>query len=437
MTQVLVVDDTPDMAELIRLACVEQGHAVEIAHNGPDALDLVAKEAFQVILLDVMMPRMSGIEVLRELKRNAASNSIPVILVTAKGDDRDVVSGLNEGAHDYITKPFRREVLVARVASAIRIKTDHDQLVELTKQLQKEISERERMQDELTHARKLEAIGQLAAGIAHEINTPTQYVGDNTRFLEEVFVDLKGLFTTFEKLLDAAKDHQISKELLETTEAAVDQSDLRYLFEETPKAIRQSLEGIEHIAGVVRSMKEFSHPGGLEKQAVDLNQNIQNALTISRNEWRYTADVVTDLDPDLPLVNCFPGDLNQVILNLIVNAAHAIAKKADNTDSVDKGRITVRTRWKSDWAEIHIADTGSGIPQEIQDRVFDPFFTTKEVGCGTGQGLAIAHSVIVKKHEGTISFQTEVGKGTTFIIRLPISGSVESKEVDKSQTTAF
>ena len=437
MTRILVVDDTPDMAELLRYACEEKGHCVQVARNGPEALALVADKAPDVILLDIMMPRMSGIDVLHELKQHAAWRAIPVILVTAKSDDKDVITGLNGGAHDYVTKPFRREILLARVASAVRIKEDHDRLEELNEKLKGEIVERERVQGELMHARKLEAVGQLAAGIAHEINTPTQYVGDNTRFLEEAFADLERLFSRFHKLLDAAKRHDVTDELLATVEDFIEQVDADYLFDEVPKAIRQSLDGIKQIAGVVRSMKEFSHPGGLEKRNVDLNRAIQNTLTISRSEWKYVADVVADLAPDLPPVDGFPGDLNQLVLNLIVNAAHAIRSKIESNGSAGKGTITVRTRRNAEFAEIELTDTGCGIPEEIRDRVFDPFFTTKEVGAGTGQGLAIAQTVVVKKHGGTISFQTEVGRGTTFIVRLPISDSVKSEDAGECRVAAF
>ena len=193
---------------------------------------------------------------------------------------------------------------------------------------------------------------------------------------------------------------------------------MEYLIEEIPKAIAQSLEGVGRVANIVRSMKEFSHPGTDEMQPVDLNKALECTLTVCRNEWKYVADVVTDLDPHLPPVHCMPGACNQVFLNLIINAAHAIADKQGN-DSTKKGTITVSTRTDGDWVEVRVADTGTGIAEEHRTKVFDPFFTTKKVGRGTGQGLAIAHSVLVDKHGGTLSFDTEVGRGTTFIVRLP------------------
>jgi signal transduction histidine kinase len=199
----------------------------------------------------------------------------------------------------------------------------------------------------------------------------------------------------------------------------MEQLDVEYLMEEVPKAIQQSLDGIERVAGIVQAMKEFSHPGTEEKTAIDLNRAIQSTITVARNEWKYVAEVVTEFDSCLPMARCLPGEFNQVILNLIINAAQAIAETAQEGDAA-RGTITISTRRDGEWAEIRIGDTGTGIPEAIRSRVFDPFFTTKEVGKGTGQGLAIAHSIVVDKHQGTITFDTETGKGTTFIIRLPL-----------------
>lgn len=286
--------------------------------------------------------------------------------------------------------------------------------------------ERKQIEHELDQAHRLEAVGQLAAGIAHEINTPTQFVGDNTRFLKNAFGDINALFDKFNQLLQAAKNGCLTAEVLADAESSMREADLTYLNEEIPKAIDQSLEGVGRVATIVRAMKEFSHPGSEQKQNVDLAHAIENAVTISRNEWKYVAKVVTDFDPHLPLVACLPGDLNQVILNLIVNAAQAIAEKV-GASAGQEGTITIRTRKDGDWAELRVEDTGAGISDEIRHRIFDPFFTTKEPGKGSGQGLSIAHNIIKKKHGGTIEFQSQIGRGTTFIIRLPIEEKLESK----------
>ncbi|HYW78319.1 MAG TPA: ATP-binding protein, partial [Thermoguttaceae bacterium] len=395
-----------------------------LAYGGQAALDLAASERPDVILLDVMMPEIDGLDVLRRLKADPEMSVSPVILVTAKDLDEDVICGLDAGAFDYISKPFRSPVLAARLRAAVRAKKHHDAMAEVNQALQEEILERKRMELELSQAQKLESIGQLAAGIAHEINTPAQYIGDNTRFLQEAFQEIDHVMEAFHRLLEAARNDTVSDEMVRQLEDLLAAADFDYLTAETPKAIQQSLEGVERVATIVRAMKEFSHPGGEQKERIQLDRAIENTLTISRNEWKYVADVATDFDPSMPAVPCFPSDLNQVILNLVVNAAQAIDEAASQ-GKTGRGTITVSTRLDGDWAEIRVADTGTGIPEELRTKVFDHFFTTKEVGKGTGQGLTIVYRIVVEKHDGTIRFQTEVGKGTTFIIRLPLVAKAE------------
>ncbi len=287
-----------------------------------------------------------------------------------------------------------------------------------------DITDRRVLETQLRQAQKLESIGQLAAGIAHEINTPTQYVSDNIHFLKDAFRDTVGVLGKYGQLLAAARAGTVTAELLDQVEEVIRAADLEFLLEEIPKAVDQSLEGTERVSKIVRSMKEFAYPGGKEKTSADLNKAIESTVTVARNEWKYVAEMITDFDPNLPAVPCLLGDLNQVILNLIVNASHAIGEKL-RKGSDQKGTITVSTRQEEDWAVISVRDTGAGIPEHVRPKIFDPFFTTKEVGKGTGQGLAISHSV-VEKHGGTIGFETEVGEGTTFVIRLPLYETVRS-----------
>ena len=272
---------------------------------------------------------------------------------------------------------------------------------------------------ELRQAQKLEAIGQLAAGIAHEINTPIQYVGDNVRFLGDACTDLTAVLEQAEALRRAAQAGEPVAEPVRALAAVQAEVDLPFLLAEIPATVEQTLEGVERVATIVRAMREFSHPGSEEKTLADINRALESTITVSRNEWKYVAEVATCLSEDLPLLNCLPGELNQVFLNILVNAAHAIADRTDHGRS-GKGVITVSTRADDRWLEVRIADTGGGIPAAVQERVFDPFFTTKGVGKGTGQGLAIARSVVVDKHRGNLRFQTEPGQGTTFIIELPL-----------------
>jgi PAS domain S-box-containing protein len=287
--------------------------------------------------------------------------------------------------------------------------------------------QRQQMQIQLQQGQKLEAIGQLAAGIAHEINTPTQYVGDNVHFMQDAYGDLMKVLEQYARLLQESHNGNVSPSLVTEIETAVVEADFAYLAEEIPKAITQSLDGLNRISTIVCAMKEFSHPDSGEKQAIDLNHAIKNTLTVCRNEWKYVAEIAMDLDGSLPLVSCLPGVFNQVILNLIVNAAHAITEATNNGEK-GKGTIGVITRLNGDWAKIMISDTGTGIPEKNRSKIFTPFFTTKGIGKGTGQGLALCHSAIVGKHGGTLEFETEAGKGTTFIIGLPLSSSLSTPD---------
>jgi PAS domain S-box-containing protein len=284
----------------------------------------------------------------------------------------------------------------------------------------KEMEEaRMRMEVQLRQAQKLEAVGQLAAGIAHEINTPMQYIGDNIRFLEESFGSLSQALQSHTSLLAAAKTNTLTPEVVATTEEAVAAADTTFLFEEIPSAVKQSLEGVDRVTKIVRAMKEFSHPGAHEKAPADLNRAIESTVTVTRNEWKYVAELKLELDPELPSVPCLIGEFNQCIVNLVVNASHAISDVIKGKSGA-KGTITICTRRDGDFAEVRVSDTGSGIPKAIRPRIFEPFFTTKGLGKGTGQGLAIIYASIVRRHGGTVSFETEVGKGTTFIVRLPL-----------------
>lgn len=279
--------------------------------------------------------------------------------------------------------------------------------------------ERKKIEVQMRNLQKMESIGHLAAGIAHEINTPTQYVGDNTRFFRDSFESIRDVLRSYHELLDAAEHNAITPELLNSVEKTIEEADLEYRMEQIPQAIHETLEGVERVAKIVRSMKEFSHPGGKEKAAANLNSAIESTVSVARSEWKYVADVTLELQPDLPPVLCFVGEFNQVILNLIINGAHAIGDVVKDTGA--KGSITVSTRRDGDYVEVRVTDTGAGIPEAIRPHVFEPFFTTKEVGRGTGQGLSVAYNSIVQQHGGSIHFVSEVGRGTMFVVRLPIN----------------
>ena len=285
--------------------------------------------------------------------------------------------------------------------------------------------ERAKLEQELSQAQKLESLGTLASGIAHEINTPVQYVSDNSHFLKESFADLMAVLEAQNALVDAAEAAGLLGEEIAKLRACQEQADMDFLKEEVPNSIEQTLDGVARISKIVTAIKEFAHPGAAEKALVDVNKAIETTLTVARNEWKYIAEVETVFDEDLPQVPCLPGEFNQVILNMVINAAHAIESKSKDGEL---GKITLKTRKAGKTAEIRISDTGCGISEAHKKQIFDPFFTTKGVGKGTGQGLSVSYDVIVNKHGGALSFETEEGQGTTFIIRLPINATNQNSE---------
>jgi signal transduction histidine kinase len=285
-----------------------------------------------------------------------------------------------------------------------------------------DVSELQRLGRELAAAQKLESVGRLAAGVAHEINTPVQFVTDNVVFVRASIADIVAVINKYRDVTHVWRSGGDVAAAAQLAEAADKAADLDFMLENAPLALDSSLEGLGRIATIVRSMKEFAHPDQEHKTLADLNQAIRSTLVIANNEFKYIAELSTEFG-ELPLVPCYLGAINQVVLNLLVNASHAISDVVKDSGSL--GKLTVRTRLDGDVVEISISDSGTGIPEAARDKIFDPFFTTKEVGKGTGQGLAIAHSVIVKKHGGTLRFETELGKGTTFFVCLPVAASAQ------------
>jgi signal transduction histidine kinase len=402
-TVILIIDDDPHMRKVLADILKVKGYETHAAKDGAEAFSLLQANVIDLALIDLGLPDISGLEVLSRIKSDHPSTA--AIILTGNATLESALEATNRGAFSYLQKPYEVEQLMLQIKRAIE-KQQADQ-------------EQEKLNIQLLQSQKLESVGRLAAGIAHEINTPIQFISTNISFINEAFKDLSQLIATLLELLEAIKEGVVTEEQIKASDESVAHLDWDYLKEEIPRAIDQSNVGLQRVASLVQAMKEFSHPGSKQKVYADLNRIIETTITISRNEWKYVATVETDLDPDLQPVPCLVDEMGQVFLNLLVNAAHAIENQLGNNPEGKKGRITISTRQHDQYVEIRITDTGCGIPTHIHNKVFDPFFTTKDVGKGTGQGLTIAHDVIVGKHNGTIVFETEPGSGTTFIICLP------------------
>lgn len=282
-----------------------------------------------------------------------------------------------------------------------------------------DITDRKNLERQLNHAQKMESIGSLAAGIAHEINTPMQYIGDNLGFIKDSMEAYTSLLTEFNKFTTLCKEQQTFNKEIKSIEDLKEELDLDFLLEETPLALEQALDGVARVTKIVKAMKKFSHPGEEDMTLFDINDIIRNTTIVAKNEWKYFCELEEDLEEDLPLVYCNGNDISQVILNMVVNASHAIEDVVK--ESGEKGNITIRTKSFEKHIHIYIADTGSGIDPDNYENIFNPFFTTKEVGKGTGQGLSMAYSIVTEKHKGKLSFTSELGKGTEFTIELPLT----------------
>jgi two-component system, NtrC family, sensor kinase len=465
--RVLIIDDTPSIHEDIRgilggsnqehdaLGALgaalfdqspptpaEQAFEITSAYQGAQGVALVRdalreQRPFALAFVDVRMPPgWDGIETIGRLWKE--DPDLQVVICTAFSDHSwsDIKHRLapTDGLL-ILRKPFDG-VEIRQLAHTLAVKwalrRDHQHrlqdleamvaqrtqdLLQTNEELRKRNEERASMEVELRLAHKLEAVGQLASGIAHELNTPIQFLADSVQFLQTSWDDASGLIQGQRAVIArlAATLPELQEELSQLDEAA----DFQYLQQEMPRAFERTFDGTRRVTTIVRALKEFAHPDRRDKSPADLNRALENTLTVAHNEYKCLAAVQTQWGA-LPPVMCHVGELNQVFLNLIVNAAHAIGDVVGTSGQM--GRITVATRQDGDSVVITIADTGAGIPLNIRSRIYDPFFTTKEVGKGTGQGLAIARSIVVDRHQGAITFESEIGQGTVFTLRLPIYG---------------
>jgi signal transduction histidine kinase len=292
--------------------------------------------------------------------------------------------------------------------------------------LVRDLSRRKKLEARLNQAQKLESIGLLAAGVAHEINTPIQFIGDNIQFMQGAFQDLLLLLVKYQDLTDSLARGDAISEVLHDIDRHCEITDLPFLQLELPEAIGQSLAGIERVATIVRALKDFSRPASEVRSSLDLNTAILSLLAITKNQYSAIANIELALDPTVESISCLAGLIEQSLMNVLCNSIEAIELERKQ----EKGTIQISTQRLADSVEIRISDDGPGIPADILDRIFDPFFTTKEIGKGTGQGLAFVYDAIVDKHQGTIQAQPSAAGGTTFVICLPLATPINSSRLE-------
>jgi two-component system NtrC family sensor kinase len=427
--RVLVVDDDPILCTQIKHLASKFVSEIRVAADGLEGLEIWRQWRPDVIVTDIFMPRMDGLAMSTAIK--AEDPDAQIIVITSDQDSHNLRRALAIGVERYIIKPVDMHLLADAIGKCVRDQQQLDELrltrqvAKLTEALQVQLLDKQRAEEalqqektehlvlikrledahnQLLQSEKMASIGQLAAGVAHEINNPIGYVNSNLGALQQYVEKLLKLISVY-----AQHEAELASGSRSEIDALTGEIDLAFLQKDVSDLLTESLQGLQRVKRIVQDLKDFSHVGDSEMQWANLEEGLESTLNVVWNELKYKAEVIKDYGK-LPEVECIPSQINQVFMNLLVNAAQSIK---------EHGKITLRTRETGEFACIEIIDTGSGIPPEIIKRIFDPFFTTKPVGAGTGLGLSITHSII-RKHNGMIEVASEVGQGTTFRVFIPI-----------------
>ncbi len=424
LEQILIVDDTPSNLSVISDVLSDYGFVIAIATSGERALKQLQLGLPDLILLDVMMPGIDGFEVCRRLKANPETQDIPIIFMTALSDASSKIKGFELGAVDYITKPFQATEVLARAKTHIQLrrlsKTLEQQVEQRTAKLRQAMKQLEASQLQLVNSEKMSALGNLISGIAHEINNPIGFVQGNIQHVDTYVKDLLWLIDLYQQHCPRPPDE---------FKEACKKIELDFIREDLPQLIDSLKMGTDRICHISTSLRTFSRTDAEDKVFFNLHDGIDSTLLILQHRLKSTAlrptiEVIRAYS-ELPEVNCFPGQLNQVFMNLIANGIDALEEANEGRSfravAAAPNQITIRTEVNAERIIVHIGDNGKGIPEAIKSRIFEQGFTTKQVGKGTGLGLAIAHQIIREKHDGSLNCTSEVGKGTTFTIELPIA----------------
>jgi two-component system NtrC family sensor kinase len=440
MTKILIVDDEEPIRLLLKEILERENYDCTVAADATEARARLKEQNFELVISDIKMPGESGSDLIRYIL--AEYRDTATLIVSVMDDPSVAAQAFEIGVYGYLVKPFLPKGALISVSNALRrrqLEIDNrayrqslEQMVEerttalhkSNKELEETVTRLKETQAQMIQSEKMASIGQLASGVAHEINNPTGFINSNLNTLADYQRDINTLITQYRHLIGDLKDMKTKgkcppglSEQLEGIVALEAELDIDFVLDDAVNLIGESQEGTERLKKIVSDLKDFAHPGKDQLESADINRCLESTLNVVWNELKYKAKVIKDYG-ELPLVECYPQQLNQVFMNLLVNAAQAIEKE---------GEIRIVTRALDGQVEVEINDTGSGIPKENLSKIFEPFFTTKEVGKGTGLGLHVVYD-IVTKHKGTITVESEQGKGTAFKIRLEVEPQLQSDE---------